>query len=80
MNNGKLYEKNVKAMLVDELLKGNSPFEVITRVTGWTPEEIWIYIDMVYRKKHPEAFQDENNKSYFCWGETDDLSKNNKIY
>ena len=65
-----LYKKNKKIECVDKLIKAGASFEIIKQVTGWTDEELWNYIDMVYRKENKEEVQDENNKSYFCWGET----------
>ncbi len=59
--------RNLKA-IANMLINEQAPFEKITEITGWSEHEIWLYIDMVYRKENPQAYTDENNKSYFCWG------------
>ena len=63
-----LYQRNIKTTIADELLKKNSSFEEISKKTGWSEHEIWLYIDMVYRKKYPEQCRD--NMQYYYWGET----------
>ena len=73
MSNIILYQSNIKAILADELLNKKSSFEEITKATGWTTHEIWIYIDMVYRRKYPQ--QCEENKEYYCWGKTKQKTK-----
>jgi len=73
MENGVLYQKNIKAVLADELLNEKSSFDKITQATGWTTHEIWLYIDMIYRRKYPKKC--EENKDYFCWGTTKQKTK-----
>lgn len=65
--------KNEVKILADKLLKEKSPFKKISYLTGWTTEEIWLYIDMEYRRKNPE--QCEDHKEYFCWGQTKPKTK-----
>ena len=67
MENGALYTKNIKIALADKLLSEKSSFEKISKVTGWTIDEIWLYIDMIYRKKYPEQY--ESDRIYYCLGE-----------
>lgn len=68
MENRIMYLKNMKKTIADELLNKKSPFAKIFELTGWSTEEIWMYIDTEYRKKHPDCYKE--NKKYFCWGET----------
>lgn len=73
MANEILYQRNVKAAIADELINEKSSFEKISKATGWTTHEIWLYIDMVYRRKYPKKC--EENKEYFCWGQTNQKTK-----
>ncbi len=62
-------QRNIKA-IVNMLISEQTPFEKITEITGWSEHEIWLYIDMVYRKENPQAYTDQNNIPYLCWGQT----------
>ena len=62
------------ATRVDKMLFNKASFEDIMQVTGWTMDEIWIYMDMCFRLNNPEF--SECNKHYCIWGmEEDEPSK-----
>lgn len=67
MGTGALYHKNMKTEIADVLLREKSSFEKISKLTGWTTEEIWLYITLEYRKKYPRQY--EADQAYYCWGE-----------
>lgn len=68
MENNVMHLKNIKKTIADELLKNRSPFAKISELTGWSTEEIFMYIDMIYRREHTQDYKE--NIKYFCWGET----------
>lgn len=62
--------KSIVQSKVDELLSKKTPFSEITRITGWTVEEIWLYMDMVYRINNEEFAR--GNRHYCVWGMDDE--------
>ena len=52
--------------LVDKHLLMKSSFNLIMYLTGWSENELWLYIDMIFRKKYPNEC--DSDKTYYCWG------------
>ena len=64
---------SVICKIVDEMLLKKVPFKYIVYITGWSENELWDYIDMHFRIKNREFSKE--NKHYFVWGESKQLSK-----
>lgn len=64
--------KSIIKLQVDEMLSRKASFKEIMQVTGWSEEEIWMYMDMVFRTNNPEF--GKSNRHYCVWGISDDKS------
>ena len=59
-------ENGILIKQVEKMLSSKTPFEQIMSITGWSEDEIWMYMDVIFRVKHPEFVK--NNKHYCVWG------------
>ena len=65
--------KSVVQNLVDKLLIKKTRFDVIMTFTGWTSDELWLYIDMIFRNRYPDIYS--SDKRYYCQGIMNDRNK-----
>ena len=63
----------IVSVQVEKMLSEKTPFEKIMTMTGWSEEEIWLFMDTYFRVRHPEF--SKNNKHYCVWGIDDEKSK-----
>ena len=70
--------KGINMINADNLLKQCAPFEEISRITGWTHQQIIDYVDSIFRNENPRVVSE--NFAYFCWGRTkDEMFDDNNI-
>lgn len=62
--------KGIVTKLVDRMLLEKASFDKIECASGWSKDEIWMYIDTYFRVQHPEFYI--NNRHYFVWGIDDE--------